>query len=86
MDAKMIHTLYEAIPLRHSFRNFLSMPLSEVLLTNLEAFGKEMSLPFERAERFSFFTAECGKKLYNNGINPPTNLAIFIQTDLVSLS
>ena len=86
MDTKTIHTLYKAIPLRHSFRNFHPAPLPEDVLTDLKAFGIAMSLPFEGAERFCFFTAECGKKLYNNGINPPTNLAIFSQTDLVSLS
>ncbi len=86
MEAKRVSELVAAIPVRHSVRTFKSEPLSKQVLVGLEAFGKELLAPFAHDTQFRFFVAEPGKKLYNNGVNPPDNMAVLAQTDLVSIA
>lgn len=78
--------LYEAIPLRHSYRAFVPRAAAESERSDIRKFIENLSTPFDNKTRCILFTAECGKRLYNNGINPPTNMAILAQTDLVSIS
>ncbi|MDL2318993.1 hypothetical protein LJC74_07990 [Eubacteriales bacterium OttesenSCG-928-A19] len=78
--------LAKAVPPRHSVRAFLSDPLPDGITRQITAFADGLMLPFEHNVKVKLFTAEPGKKLYNNGINPVNNLALMAQTDLVSIS
>lgn len=72
--------------MRHSFRMFTDEPISPEVLKEIQQFIATMQTPFENATRCEIFKAKCGKKLYNNGVNPPDNMAVFAQTDLISVS
>lgn len=80
------HELYNTIPFRHSFRAFQNESISNEIRLDIQHFIDTMEVPFEHSVKCILFKAEYGKKLYNNGINPPDNMAVFAQTDLVSVS
>lgn len=86
MEQSIVHELLNAANNRHSIRNFLPDALSEETLAQVDDFIKTVDLPFSHQTEFVRFKAEPGKKLYNNGINAPDNLAILAPTDLVSVS
>lgn len=86
MKTETVNALLEAARNRHSVRNFLPDPLPEETLRQLDDFIRELEPPFENHTEIRRFKAESGKGLYNNGINGPDNLAIFAQTDRVSIS
>ncbi len=86
MDTSIIQSLVSAIPQRKSVRTFEPKPLPAATVDELRRFADETRMPFEQQTRFVFFQAEPGKKLYNNGLNPPDNMAILAQTDLLSAS
>ena len=83
---EMYKQLTESIPLRHSTRAFLPEPLPKELPERILEFFAGLELPFEHNVRIELFRAEPGRKLYNNGVNPVTNLAFFAQTDLLSVA
>lgn len=82
----VLKNLYDTIPLRHSFRTFTQQSLPDQTCTDIRQFIDSLPTPFENETKCILFKAECGKRLYNNGINPPDNMAFFSQTDLVSIS
>ncbi|MCL2111338.1 MAG: hypothetical protein FWH32_03630 [Clostridiales bacterium] len=86
MQNEMVDRLAGAIPLRGSVRVYTGEPVPEEKLSDIREFIDGLAVPFEHNTRFDIFTAELGRKLYNNGINPPTNIAMLSQTDLVSVS
>lgn len=86
MTTDTIQALFEAGHHRHSVRNFLPNKLPEEVLTKVDGFISEIEVPFEHNTSIKRFRAEVGKRLYNNGINAPDNLAIIADTDLVSIS
>jgi nitroreductase len=86
MNHEIVATLLNASQSRHSVRNFLPKALSNDIVSELDAFIKELEVPFQHNTSIKHFKAEPGKKLYNNGINAPDNLAVFAQTDLLSVS
>lgn len=86
MEQSIVHELLNAANNRHSIRNFLPDALSEETLAQVDEFIKTVELPFNHQTDIIRFKAEPGKKLYNNGINAPDNLAILAPTDLVSVS
>lgn len=86
MNQETIDSLLKAAHHRHSVRNFLPDHLSEDQLMEVDEFIGSLEVPFQHHTNMKRFKAEPGKKLYNNGINAPDNLAIFAQTDLVSIS
>lgn len=85
MNSKL-EILNDSILLRHSFRNFLPQKLEDETRGKMQKFIDELETPFENETNCVLFSAECGKRLYNNGINPPDNMAVFAPTDLVSVS
>lgn len=86
MNFETVNSLLEAAAHRHSVRNFLPNALPEKTLDELDRFIGNLEVPFEHSTTIRRFRAEPGKKLYNNGINGPDNLAVFAQTDLLSVS
>ncbi len=86
MNQQIVASLLEAAESRHSVRNFLPDALSDETLNELDDFIKELEVPFAHHTQIKRFKAEPGKKLYNNGINSPDNIAILAQTDLISVS
>lgn len=86
MQKEEITQLAAAIAKRHSVRTFAPRPAESRLLLQIGEFAKNLSLPFEANARLEQFNAEAGNKLYNNGINPPSNFAVFSQTDIISVS
>lgn len=86
MDTQTLQTLIDAIPLRKSTRTFTPESLPQEMVDALQQFARNLKTPFPSAARFEFFTAEPGKKLYNNGVNPVHNMAVMAQTDLASIS
>lgn len=86
MDQNTVTLLWNAAHNRHSIRNFLPEALPAETLTELDHFLAHLEVPFDHETEIRRFQAEPGKKLYNNGINAPDNLAILAQTDLVSIS
>lgn len=78
--------LLKAIPHRHSVRTFLPEPLPSELPKQLEDFFGALSVPFSHDTKLQYFKAKPDKKLYNNGVNPVDNMALFSQTDLLSIS
>lgn len=86
MSNETINQLVNAIALRHSVRTFAPTSAEDALLEKVMKFIDALSLPFDSNVRIHKFTAVPGKGLYNNGVNPPDNLAVFSQTDLVSVS
>lgn len=78
--------LLDAIPLRNSVRAFLPEPLDSDLPDKIARFPASLPIPFDHSTRLEAFVAQPGKKLYNNGINPANNIAIFAPSDLVSVS
>jgi nitroreductase len=78
--------LIKAIPIRRSVRTFESTDLSQEILDKLKIFSESLNVPFVHNTKPLFFKAESGKKLYNNGVNSPNNVALFSQTDKVSIS
>ena len=83
---EMINRLAGEIPSRRSVRTFSGEPVAEELLDDIMGFARELSVPFEHNTRFEMFTTEPGSKVYATGLNPPTNIAMLAQTDLVSVS
>lgn len=81
-----LQILNKAIPFRHSFRTFMPQSITSDTRNKLQEFINTMKTPFDNETKCVLFTAECSKKLYNNGVNPPDNMAVFAQTDLVSVS
>jgi nitroreductase len=79
-------SLINAIQNRHSVRTFLPKALPSDTVEQVKAFASSLNLPFEASIRAEVFTAKPGKGLYNNGINPPNNIAFFSETDLISVS
>lgn len=86
MNQEVVTALTEAAHNRHSVRNFLPDSLVEETLAELDRFIAGLEVPFDHRTVLRRFRAEPGKKLYNNGINAPDNLAILAPTDLVSIS
>lgn len=86
MEQEIVKELLDAAEKRHSVRNFLPEGQSEAVLQELDAFLEHLEVPFAHKTDIRRFLAEPGKKLYNNGINGPDNLAVFGDTDPVSLS
>jgi nitroreductase len=86
MEKQMIESLIGAMPVRHSVRTFLPDPVGDGGMKLLERFWGGLSLPFPLDAKMVPFEAEPGKKLYNNGINPASNIALMSQTDLLSIS
>lgn len=82
METQVLNKLIEAIPMRHSVRNYLP---EQVDTAEIEDFFESLNI-FPHNARLVSFKAEPGKALYNNGINPPANFALIAQTDLVSIS
>ncbi len=82
----VVRALIDAIPRRHSVRNYLPETLMSEELEKLTTFIDGMEVPFAHAVRLVPFRADSSKKLYNNGVNPADNIAVFSQTDCVSLS
>lgn len=86
MNQDTITLLLNASHNRHSVRNFLTEDLSDENLKELDSFTDSLEVPFTHETDIRHFKAEPGRKLYNNGINAPDNLAILAQTDLISIS
>lgn len=86
MNEEMVKWLLEAAHHRHSVRNFLPDSLSKEVLEEVDAFIENLQVPFSHDTKMIRFCALPGKKLYNNGINAPDNIAILAKTDLVSIS
>jgi len=86
MQKEEITRLFTAIAQRHSVRTFAPRPVESESLSQIIKFAENLSLPFETNARIAPFNAETGNKLYNNGINPPSNFAVFSQTDIISVS
>lgn len=82
----ILQALIDAIPRRHSVRNYLPEALAGEELQKLTTFIDGLEVPFAHAVRLVAFQADSSKKLYNNGVNPADNIAVFSQTDYVSLS
>lgn len=82
----ILDELHRAAYLRHSYRNFTSDAIDDGARKEIERFIASLETPFENHTKCVFFKAACGKRLYNNGINPPDNIALFSETDLVSIS
>ncbi len=79
-------SLIQIIPERHSVRNFQPVGVPVDLCQQIETFGNRAPAPFTHDVQFQVFQAEPGKRLYNNGVNPPDNLAVISPTDLISVS
>lgn len=86
MNQETVTSLLNAAHQRHSVRNFLPDALPDEFLTELDHFIGNLEVPFTHNTAIKRFQADTGKKLYNNGINAPDNLAVLAQTDLVSVS
>lgn len=83
---EVLQALVDAISLRHCVRNYLPEALAREELEKLTTFIGELEVPFLHTTRLIPFKAASSKKLYNNGVNPADNIAVFGQTDHVSLS
>jgi nitroreductase len=86
MQKETIMQLVYAVPLRHSVRTFAPKAVPDELIDKISQFAHNLVAPFEHNVRLQAFSAETGKVLYNNGLNPPNNFAFLSQTDLVSIS
>ena len=82
----VLQSLIDAIPRRHSVRNYLPEALTSEELEKITTFIDGLEAPFAHAVRLVLFRADSSKKLYSNGANPADNIAVFTQTDCVSLS
>lgn len=86
MNQQTIAALIDAAHHRHSVRFFLPDKLPDSALDEVDDFIRDLETPFVHTTEIRRFQAEPGKKLYNNGVNGPDNLAVLAQTDRVSLS
>ncbi|MDR2751880.1 MAG: hypothetical protein LBC41_14585 [Clostridiales bacterium] len=86
MKNEQFKTLIEAIPVRHSVRTFLPDAVDGGAVEQMKGFIDSLELPFQHETESVFFEATPGKGLYNNGVNPASNIAFMSQTDLVSIS
>lgn len=86
MNQGLAQTLLNAAQNRHSVRIYLPDALPAEVLSEIDNFMETLDVPFSHSIEIRRFFAEPGKKLYNNGVNPPNNLAIIAPTDLVSIS
>ena len=86
MTTLPLDNLIAAAKARHSVRTFSPESVSEDAVSQIEIFTRQLAVPFAHERTLQYFKAQPGKKLYNNGVNPPDNFALMSQTDLVSIS